>query len=81
MPHVFMGDVLSHVGGCIARGMAGGAEARAILGTLEQGMTLGDRETRNVIGISFARDAELETFFAALAPLLGPRLRVQAGIA
>jgi hypothetical protein len=40
-------------------------------------MTEGDRETRNVIAISFARDSEVELFFDELVPLLGPRTRAQ----
>ena len=82
IPHVFMSDVLARVGSCVgARGAAAIEEHRAevagILQSLEHGMAGGDRETRNVIAISFAGDAQLEPFFAELEPLLGPRLRAQ----
>jgi hypothetical protein len=77
IPHVFMAIVLARVGACIrAKGPGEQAvEAAEILQGLERGMESGDRETRNVISISFAGDAELEPFFGVLAPLLGPRLR------
>lgn len=79
LPHVFMGDVLGRIGQCLAQRDTDGIEAASILGFLEEGMAGGDRETRNVIAISFARDAPVETFFAQLQPLLGPRLRAQLG--
>jgi len=44
---------------------------------MEQGMAQGDRETRNAVALSFARDAELEDFFHYLRPLMGPKLRAQ----
>lgn len=76
MPHVFMGDVLARVGACMALpGAPDGNEVRSILEALEYGMVSGDPETRGVIGISFASDAQLEPFFDRLAPLLGRRLR------
>jgi hypothetical protein len=82
IPHVFMSNVLARVGCCLAAG--GGKpvadlrpEIAAILETLEQGMAVGDRETRNVISISFVSDGELEPFFAELKLLLGPRVRAQ----
>lgn len=78
LPHVFMSDVLLHVGRTVAARAAGGeGEVAGILLALEQGMALGDRETRNVIAISFARDSRVEPFFAELRPLFGPRLRSQ----
>jgi hypothetical protein len=82
IPHVFMGNVLTHVGHCLLKNMGAGAagsaaEVGAILTTLEGGMTTGDRETRNVISLSFARDAELEPFFELLRPFLGPKMMVQ----
>jgi hypothetical protein len=79
LPHVFMTDVLLHVGGCVGTivPLDGGGEVSGILGVLEQGFALGDRETRNVIAISFVRDARLEPFYWQLRPLLGPRLRAQ----
>jgi hypothetical protein len=81
IPHVFMGDVLTRVGACLpAQRRAACADDRelaAILGALERGMALGDRETRNVIAISFASDGELEPFMGRLRPHLGPRLRAQ----
>ena len=82
IPHVFMGDVLARVGSCLA---SGGGEAppglrpelEGILAALERGMASGDRETRNVIAISFACDSELELFFEGLRPYLGPKIRAQ----
>jgi hypothetical protein len=80
LPHVFMGEVLAYVGAGVGRpaGADGSsAEISAILGTLERGMATGDRETRNVIAMSFAWDAELEPYFGQLRPLLGPKVRAQ----
>lgn len=82
VPHVFMGDVLAHVGVCLdtVRGPIGPereVELAAILEVLERGMDSGSRETRNVIAMSFASDGELEPFFRALKPLLGPRITAQ----
>jgi hypothetical protein len=82
IPHVFMSNVLARVGSCIegraVKPRAGhAAEIAAILDSLERGMDAGDRETRNVIAISFVGDAELQPFFAALLPLLGPKVRAQ----
>lgn len=82
VPHVFMADVLKRIGELVAdpamHPMSGdGPEVREILEVLEEGMTQGDRETRNVIALSFTRDSELEPFFVNLMPLLGPRTRAQ----
>lgn len=82
IPHVFMSDVLKRIGDCLLGGAAHtlvdhGAEVRSILDVLERGMADGDRETRNVIAISFMRDSEVELFFDELFPLLGPRTRAQ----
>ena len=80
VPHVFMSDVLARVGCCLqpeTRQAAGDGELVAILESLEQGMAYGDQETRNVISVSFVGDGELEVFFPALKPLLGPRVRAQ----
>lgn len=82
IPHVFMSDVLKRIGDCLAVGArhglaAHGDEIRGIVDALERGMTEGDRETRNVIAISFTRDSEVELFFHELLPLLGPRTRAQ----
>jgi hypothetical protein len=79
IPHVFMTDVLARVGFCVspARGDTARThtgEAAMILDVLERGLAEGERETRNVIAVSFVNDAELERFFAQLRPLLGPRL-------
>jgi hypothetical protein len=41
-------------------------------------MRSGDRETRNVIAMSFVSDGEAEPFFPHLKPMLGDRLRGQA---
>jgi hypothetical protein len=74
IPHVFMGDVLARVGACIPAARLQG-ELLDILEVLERGMTAGDRETRNVIAVSFVGDGELEPFFAKLHALLGPKVR------
>ena len=84
VPRVFMTEVLARVGLCLGTPSANATEAdrleiAGILESLEDGMLKGDRETRNVIAILFAGDAELQPFFARLAPLLGPRLRAQLG--
>jgi hypothetical protein len=80
VPHVFMSNVLARVGCCLAAGTRKAIvdhrpEVIGILESLEQGMVAGDRETRNVISISFVSDGELEPFFGELKLLLGPRLR------
>ena len=81
IPHVFMSDVLKHIGLCLAGEQRSTwlapPEAQRLLDVLEVGMTHGDRETRNVIAISFTRDSELEMFFQQLLPMLGPRTRAQ----
>jgi hypothetical protein len=82
VPHVFMSDVLAHVGACLVASPVmpvadHSAEIAGILESLEYGMDAGDRETRNVISISFVGDGELEPFFPALVPLLGPKVRAQ----
>ena len=82
IPHLFMADVLKRVGQCLGAGRieaaaTHGAELAGILVALERGMAEGERETRNVIAISFTRDSELEMFFDELRPLMGPRLRGQ----
>jgi hypothetical protein len=74
IPHVFMGDVLARIGRCLDDAKRE-PEVAAILGALENGMSTGDRETRNVISLSFVADGELESFFAVLRPLLGPKVR------
>ena len=82
IPHVFMGDVLARLGACMRADGRGprvrdAGEIAAILGSLEDGMASGDRETRNVVSTGFAGGAERQPFFAALEPLLGPRIRAQ----
>jgi hypothetical protein len=82
IPHVFMNDVLARVGSCLQGGAAKAdqdrsAEVARILDSLEHGMAAGDRETRNVIAISFVGDGELEPFFEALSSRLGPRVGAQ----
>ena len=84
IPHVFMADVLKRIGRCLAGEATDGPlelnpEMRGILEALEIGMVEGDRETRNVIALSFARDSEVELFFRQLMPLMGPRTRAQLG--
>lgn len=82
IPHVFMSEVLKRIGQCLGAGTAQGiaahgTEIRGIADALERGMCEGDRETRNVIAISFTGDSELEVFFDDLMPFLGPRTRAQ----
>jgi hypothetical protein len=82
LPHVFMGEVLAYVGAGVGgpaatMGEVPSAEISEILCTLERGMASGDRETRNVIAMSFVWDAELEPYFGRLRPLLGPKVRAQ----
>ena len=82
IPHVFMSDVLARVGACLRDGPAIALrehrpELEGILAALERGMSVGDRETRNVIAVSFANDSELENFFLDLKPLLGPQISAQ----
>jgi hypothetical protein len=82
IPHVFMADVLRRVGECLAAARVNGdavhaSEVDRIMGALERGLTEGERETRNVIALSFARDSELEIFFQELRPLMGPRTLAQ----
>jgi len=82
IPHVFMSEVLARVGSCVRSRDATAVEDRraevaGILESLESAMASGDRETRAVISISFAGDAQLEPFFALLEPLLGPNVRAQ----
>lgn len=83
IPHVFMGDVLARIGWCLDHGADKAAppdhevEIAAILEALERGMFSGDRETRNVISLSFVGDGELESFFARLRPRLGPRVTAE----
>lgn len=82
IPHVFMAEVLKRIGQCLGAGRMHAAatheqEMQGILATLERGMAEGERETRNVIAISFTRDSELEMFFDELRPLMGPRTRAQ----
>ena len=78
IPHVFMGAVLARVGRCLLMGSEHAlaehkAELEGILAALELGMRTGDRETRNVIAISFVHDSEVELFFDDLKAWLGPK--------
>ncbi|HET7549015.1 MAG TPA: hypothetical protein VFJ86_14685 [Usitatibacter sp.] len=78
IPHVFMGAVLARVGKCLVLGSEHAraehkAELENILEALELGMRTGDRETRNVIAISFVYDSEVELFFDDLKAWLGPK--------
>ena len=79
IPDVFMGDVLRRIGEClVGHSLAAHRdEVQGILAAFERGMVEGDRETRNVIAISFTRDSELEPFFDELRPLMGERTRAQ----
>jgi hypothetical protein len=76
IPHIFMAEVLARAGVCVLAPDSGPArgELGALLTTLEQAMDGGDRETCSVVCISFIWDGESEPFFAALKPMLGPRL-------
>lgn len=78
IPHVFMGAVLARAGKCLLMGSGHAlaehkAELEGILAALELGMNTGDRETRNVISISFVHDSEVELFFDDLKTWLGPK--------
>jgi len=81
IPHVFMAEVLKHIGGCLGMGgqhlESNRPELERVMVVIERGMAEGDRETRNVNAISFARDSELELFFDQLQPMLGPRTRAE----
>lgn len=82
LPHVFMGDVLRRIGQCFGAGARRaraeyGHEIEGILAAIERGMSEGDRDTKNVIAISFTRDSELELFFDELRPMMGPCTRAQ----
>ena len=82
IPHLFMGDVLKRVGSCFAGGRAqamanDGEEMLGLFAALERGMAEGDRDTRNVIAMSFVRDGEVEMFFDEVFPLFGPIMRQQ----
>ncbi|HET9653168.1 MAG TPA: hypothetical protein VFP36_13295 [Usitatibacter sp.] len=81
IPHFFMRDVLARVERCGPAFCDPGANERgeleAILAVLERGVSRGDRETRNVIALSFLDDAKEQPFFATLRPLLGPSLQAQ----
>ena len=77
-----MADVLEYLGDCLKQdalsmSVAHKGEIASIIACMEQGMAQGDRETRNAVALSFARDAELEEFFHHLRPHMGPRLRAQ----
>jgi hypothetical protein len=77
-----MGAVLARVGQCFVVGaahamQANGEEMSGIFLALESCMKEGDREARNVVAISFVRDAEVELFFDDVRPLLGPATRAQ----
>lgn len=76
VPHLFMGDVLAHVGACLApasarQGDARRADVTAILGVLEAASATADRETRHVIAASFLTPARRGPSYAELEPLLG----------
>ncbi|MDQ3026754.1 MAG: hypothetical protein M3R58_09670 [Pseudomonadota bacterium] len=82
IPHVFMADVLAHVGSLFRMGIPLADapslnDVRAVLASLEEGMKRGDRETRNVIALSFVSDGETEPFFPHLKPMLGTKLMAQ----
>ena len=82
MPHVFMAAVLARVGQCLVMGPAHAlehhrGEIEGILAALETGMKSGDRETRNVVAISFVGDSEVEAFFGDLKRWLGPKTLAQ----
>ena len=77
IPHVFMAAVLARVGRCLMMGSAHARrhhreELEGIIAAVEQGMSIGDRETRNVIAMSFVSDSEVELFFDELKQWLGP---------
>jgi hypothetical protein len=77
IPHVFMGTVLARVGLCLVQDYPHPIphrhdELEGIFAAIEQGMTTGDRETRNVVALSFVKDSEGEIFFGELKQWLGP---------
>lgn len=82
IPHVFMADVLAHVGSLFRAGIPlpdapSLGDVQAVLACLEEGMKRGDRETRNVIAMSFVSDSETEPFFPHLKPMLGTKMMAQ----
>jgi len=82
IPHVYMGEVLAYVGRCIeelpySQPWELDPQLGDILGALNRAMAEGDRETRNVVALSFVRDGELEWFFPRLRPHFGPALLAQ----
>lgn len=82
IPHVFMADVLAHVGSLFRTGAPlpdapSLNDVRVVLACLEEGMKRGDRETRNVIAMSFVSDSETEPFFPHLKPMLGTKMMAQ----
>lgn len=82
IPHVYMAAVLARVGQCLLMGSEHALshhreELEGIVAALETGMKTGDRETRNVIAISFVRDSEVELFFDELKRWLGPKTLAQ----
>ncbi len=82
IPHVYMAAVLARVGQCLLMGSEHAQshhrdELEGIVAALELGMKTGDRETRNVIAISFVHDGEVELFFDELKKWLGPKTLAQ----
>ena len=81
IPHVFMAQVLARACACLQKAPDDSsgkrAELEGVLASLELGMATGDRETRNVISISFVSDGELEPYFGRLRLLMSPKLLAQ----
>jgi hypothetical protein len=80
MPHLFMGDVLTHVRHCLTADttrerLDRRAELEAILDVLDVAAHGADAETRQVVVSSFLRDGERASFFPELRTHLGRTLR------
>jgi hypothetical protein len=80
MPHVFMGDVLTHVRHCLTAETARERldrrpEVEAILGVLDTAAGTAGADTRHVIVSSFLRDGERASFFPELRAHLGRKLQ------
>ena len=75
--HVFLAEVLSRIGDCLGPAARAGdqAEAQALLAAVEHAIERGDRETKDLVARSFARESSQQPFFGELKPLVGPRLR------
>lgn len=83
VPHVFMAQVLARVGECVMAETVKGrellrSEVVSILAVLDSAASSADQETRAVIATSFLGDGKKHACFAALKPMLSPRLAALA---